>query len=384
MGKILFVSAHTRDQVPCQRFRFEQYIEYLTQNGFETTFSPLLDTKDYLAFYDRYHYPQKLWIALRGVFRRMENLLNASNFDIIFIQRETMQLGTTLFESLFAQTKAKLVFDFDDAIWIPDISEGNRRLAWLKNPEKTGKIISLCDMIFAGNRYLADYAGKFNNNIRILPTTIDTDQYVRPTNLKRKDDRICIGWSGSHTTIKHFQFAIPFLRKIKQKYGERVYFKVIGSGGYEDKALGIRGLPWLLSSEVEDLSSFDIGMMPLPDDDWAKGKCGLKGLQFMALEIPTVMSPVGVNSEIIQDGYNGFLAETETDWIEKFSALIESVELRHRIGEAGRKTVVERYSVLSQRDRYVSFLNEVIATPKRAKNWIGLTKPALQYAREDR
>jgi glycosyltransferase involved in cell wall biosynthesis len=124
--------------------------------------------------------------------------------------------------------------------------------------------------------------------------------------------------------------------------------------------LDIQVIKWNLNTEIDDLSEIDIGIMPLPDDEWSKGKCGFKGLQYMAMEIPTVMSAVGVNKEIIEDGSNGFLASTENEWIEKLSLLIESKELRNKFGVNGRKTVVEKYSVYSQKQRYLDDFSELL------------------------
>lgn len=358
MKKILFASCHSRDRVPGQRYRFEQYIDYLAEHGFVTEFSSILDDSDYEAFYGEGNYLSKAYIISRGIGRRILDLLRGSHYDIIFIQREVLPLGTTLFEKTFRRMGSKLVFDFDDAIWIRDVSQGNRRLAWLKNVEKTAKLISISDTVFAGNQYLYQYASQYNQNVKIIPTTIDTDSYVRHP-LEKLDGRVCIGWTGSSTTLKHFELAIPFLKEIRSKYGGRVYFKVIGSSVYHCSELGIRGSAWHGESEISDLSEIDIGIMPLPDDEWAKGKCGLKGLQYMALEIPTVLSPVGVNKEIIEDGKNGFLASTPTEWVEKLSHLIDSGSLRTSFGKAARQTVVERYSVESQKQNYLNCLNEL-------------------------
>jgi len=158
------------------------------------------------------------------------------------------------------------------------------------------------------------------------------------------------------TTIQHFDLMIPVFRRLKAQYGEAVRFKVIGDGRYRHDELGIRGQDWSAESEVSDLSDIDIGVMPLPDDEWARGKCGLKGLQYMALGIPTVMSPVGVNTEIIDDGVNGLLAGDEDEWVSKLTSLLESDELRRDLGREGRDTVEERYSVRSQRERYLSLI----------------------------
>ncbi len=217
----------------------------------------------------------------------------------------------------------------------------------------------MADKVIAGNDYLAEYGRQFNNNVSVIPTTIDTTYHQR-TGDKKAESRICIGWTGSHTTIAHFEYAIPFLIKLKKKFGDRIYFKVIGDSLYTNAELGIKGIPWKYETEISDLSEIDIGIMPLPDNEWTKGKCGLKGLQYMALEIPSVMSNVGVNSKIVTDSHNGFLAANEEEWIEKISMLIKDADLRKRIGMTARKTVEEHYSVNSQKEQYLACLRSLL------------------------
>jgi glycosyltransferase involved in cell wall biosynthesis len=353
--EILFASVHPPGRTPSQRFRYEQYVDFLAEHGFRTTFAPVLKADDYGVIYGEGGYLRKGLIAGRGLARRLADVRRLPRFDIVFVQREAVQLGTSWFEALAARSRPRLVFDFDDAIWLQNVSEANRKLAWLKRPSKTSKLIAIADLIFAGNAYLADYARRINPRVSIVPTTIDTDRYVRDTAVT-KAPGICIGWTGSLTTIEHFDLILPTFRRLRERYGERVRFKLIGDGRYRDETLGIRGQDWNASTEVRDLSDIDIGVMPLPDDEWARGKCGLKGLQYMALEIPTVMSPVGVNTEIIDDGINGFLAAGQDQWFEKLCRLIESETLRRTLGSTSRRTVESRYSVRSQRERYLSLL----------------------------
>ena len=358
--KVLFICLHRPDRSPGQRFRFEQYLSYLDDHGYECKLSYLLNAKDDKAFYAKGKFVNKIFIYIKTLLKRTGDWMGMNKYDIIFIFRDALMTGSTFFEKRFARSKAKLIFDFDDAIWIQGVSEANKNLSFLKNADKTATIIKLCDMVFAGNQYLADYASQYNKNIVIVPTTIDTDMYQPPAD-RAEQEAVCIGWSGSFSTIQHFALAIPALKRIKEKYGNRVKFQIIGDATYYCKELETQGIAWKAATELKDLSEIDIGVMPLPDDEWAKGKCGLKGLQYMALEIPTLMSPVGVNSEIIQDGINGYLPSSEDEWVKALSNLVEDKELRKRIGKAGRATVIDKYSVRAWQQKYLDNFNKLVS-----------------------
>ena len=361
MKKVLIICLHRKDRSPGQRFRYEQYLSFLEANGYHFDISILLNEKDDKAFYSKGSYFRKIIIYLKTLLIRTRDWFRMNRYDIIFIFRDALMTGSTFFERRFARSKAKLIFDFDDAIWMQNVSDANKKLAFMKDASKTSKIISLSDLIFAGNKYLADYAAQFNKHISIIPTTIDTSVYV-PQKREDKNKSICIGWSGSFSTIQHFATAIPALKNIKAKYGDRVSFKIIGDKNYYCAELDTKGDAWIADTEIEDLSKIDIGIMPLPDDEWAKGKCGLKGLQYMALEIPALMSPVGVNSEIIQNGINGYLPDNNDKWLEVLSALIDDEALRERIGKAGRQTVIDKYSVEALKQKYLDNFNKLTAT----------------------
>ena len=189
-----------------------------------------------------------------------------------------------------------------------------------------------------------------------MPTTIDTDKYEFSAD-KPANDVPVIGWSGSHSTVQH----LDTLRETLQDLARTAKFRlrVIGTANYEIEGVDVEAMPWRSETETQDLQPIDIGVMPLPDDQWSKGKCGLKALQYMALGVPTMCSPVGVNSDIIQDGENGFLAGTKDEWIEKLKRLLDSVELRRRLGAAGRRTVEEKYSAQVQAPRVFQILTSV-------------------------
>jgi len=357
MPKILFLTIHRPDRNPSQRFRFEQYLRFLNQNGYDYEFSYLLGPKADKIFYSKGRFFSKFFLLIKAFIERLIDLYSAKDFDIIFIHRECFFLGTSFFEKRFAKSGAKLVFDFDDSIWLQNVSEANRYYKFLKNPSKTMELIKLSHLVIAGNNYLAEYAGQFHNNVMVIPTTIDTN-YHRPSINKNQED-VVIGWTGTHSTIKYLFMALPILKKIQETYSN-VTFRVICENQFSIYELGIQTTAWSKNKEIEQLQEFDIGVMPLPNDEWVKGKCGFKGLQYMGLSIPTVMSPVGVNNEIIQDGINGFLADAEQEWLEKLSQLIESKELREKLGIAGRKTVEEKYSVEANKRKYLEAFNSLL------------------------
>lgn len=359
MTKILFLTPYPLNSAPSQRFRFEQYFPSLKKEGISYKVVSFLDKKTWAIFYKKGHTLQKVIGILKGIIKRHLVVFYLHNYDKIFIHREASLVGPAYFEWLYAKVfRKKIIYDFDDAIWIKDVSEVNKKLSWLKFPNKTAQIIKYANTIIAGNTYLANYAFQFNKNVEVIPTTIDVD-YHYPKKDIVSSKKIRIGWTGTITTNNHLQLLFPVLVEIIKKYPQ-VELVMISNAPIINPSIEITYQQWNKTTEIEDLSSFDIGIMPLPNDEWAKGKCGFKGLQYMALEIPTVMSSVGVNIEIIQDGVNGFLASDNKDWMDKLSVLIESKELRNKVGKKGRKTVVDRYSIEANKEKYLSIFQKSI------------------------
>jgi len=210
--------------------------------------------------------------------------------------------------------------------------------------------------VIAGNDVLADWASTRNPNVRVIPTTIDTDLYT-PAASRGDGERVCIGWSGSTTTIEHLKTVSGVLRDVQAEHGVRL--RVVGDAGFAIEGADVDSTDWSEDSELADLGEMDIGIMPLPDEDWARGKCGLKALQYMAMGIPTVMSPVGVNNEIAEDGA-ALLAGDGDAWRRILTELVADAEARRRLGDAGRQRVVERYSTDANEDALVEAFRSVI------------------------
>ncbi len=355
--KVLVLVPYPRDVAPGQRFRIEQWMPYLETEGFEFGFSSFLSPELNAVLYQPHKTIQKVTHLLRAWARRLGEILRLEGYDAVFMSREASIIGPALLERVLVSRSFPLVFDFDDAIFHRYVSPSNKYLSYLKFPGKTAAICRIASHVTVGNEYLRQYASQYTDKISVVPTTIDLKQYIPRSREKKAGEKLIIGWTGSYSTIQYLSIIAPVLRRLRAKHDFR--FRVIGVPQYAIDGIEVEALPWKSETEVEDLQPIDIGIMPLPDERWAKGKCALKALQFMALEIPTAISPVGVNSEIIQDGTNGYLASSDDEWVAKLSALIESVDLRRQIGRGGRATVETGYAASVQAPRVAEIFRQV-------------------------
>ena len=285
--------------------------------------------------------------------QRKKDAARANQFDIIFIFRDALPTGSIKYEKKMRASGAKLIYDFDDAIWLANYSESNAKVHRLKAYWKVKYCIKWAGQITVGNSYLANYARSLNNNVIIIPTTIDTLNYHNiNTDYNQK---IVIGWTGTHTTMRFLDFLVPIIKKLEARYDFE--FRVISNQEPKYDLNSLRFIKWERNTEIQDLNQISIGVMPLEQDIWSEGKCGFKCLQYMSLGIPSVVSPVGVNEEIIQHGVNGLIATTEKEWENSLESLIKSIDLRKKIGQEGKQTIKSRYSVLAFEDQYLNLFS---------------------------
>jgi len=355
--RVLALMPALYDTSPGQRYRLEQWEPLLRERGVDITFASFEDEELHALLYKRGMMRKKLHLVTRGLGRRLSLVRKVKDYDLVYILREAALLGPPVFERLIAQSGVPMVFDFDDAIFVSYRSPSNGYLSYLKFASKTKTICRIASHVMVGNPYLADYARQVNDRVTVIPTTIDTEKYRVPQRREKSSPPV-IGWTGSYSTVQHLDTMRGALKKLAEKESFRL--RVIGTPAYECPPVDVEAMPWRAETELEDLSGIDIGMMPLPDDRWSKGKCGLKALQFMAIGIPTICSPVGVNTDIIQDDRNGFIAATEDEWVEKLTRLLRSAELRQRLGHAGRVTVEEKYSAITQTPRVYEIFKSVL------------------------
>jgi glycosyltransferase involved in cell wall biosynthesis len=355
--KVLAIVPALYDTSPGQRFRIEQWEPILKKSGVEVTYAPFETPELREVLYRSGNALAKVAAVGRNIGRRRRELSSVGKFDLVYVFREAALLGPAWFERQIARSGVPMVFDFDDAVFVAYKSPSNGYLSYLKFPGKTATICRLSTHVMAGNQYLADYALKQNPNVTIIPTTIDTEKYL-PIERLQESETVTVGWSGSFSTVQHLDTIRDVLQELAKT--EKFKLRVIGTPEYELAGVEVEALQWRSETEIEDLQKIDIGLMPLPDEDWSRGKCGLKALQYMALGIPTICSPVGVNSTIIQDGENGFLANGKDEWVAKLKQLIHSADLRKRLGDKGREAVETGYSARSQAPRVLDIFESVV------------------------
>lgn len=356
--RLLAIVPSVYDKNPSQRYRIEQWEPLLRAGGVSVEYRPFESRELNALLYQPGRTAAKARLVAGALVRRLNDVRDARGFDAVYVLREAALLGPPFFERMIARAGVPLVFDFDDAVFERYVSPSNGYLSYLKFPGKTRTICRLAAHVMAGNEYLAEYVRRVNPNVTVIPTTVDTSKYTVAA--RAANDVPVIGWTGSYSTVQHLLTLAGALRRLAET--ERFRLRVIGSPNMNLEGLAgldVEALTWDSKTEVEDLRAIDVGVMPLPEDRWSRGKCGMKALQYMGLAIPTVCSPVGVNSEIIRDGENGLLATTADEWIEKLGLLLRSPELRERLGRAGRETVEARYSAAVQAPRVLQILESV-------------------------
>lgn len=350
--KVLYVPNGTQ-AAPATRYRVTQYLPHLKEKGIDcrvfsaisefstnlTVKSPDFGTAARLLYY--------CYVFTEKIFRLLAIIIIARGFDIVYFQRTTFSLRMEL---LLKAVNRNIFFDIDDAIFLPDRQKGDF-LYRVKKFIKKNEVINMLKVsktVVVENEYIKDFVSRYCGNVLKIPGPIDTERFSPGPGHGGGD--ITIGWIGSPATTLYLAMLEGVFKTLKKKYGF-LKFKFIGPGKKALLDTGFERVDWNYDTEVAELRSLDVGIMPMPDNEWTRGKLGCKMLQYMALGIPAVVSFTPTNAEMIINGENGFFVSDEKEWVDILSTLIDSRELRERVGQRARETILERCDLRKNADR---------------------------------
>ena len=354
--RVLFLT-NTPPGGPSARYRVYQFIPCLDRHGIKASCHSALTPFIYRRCQPSGGGRSKIIYFGLSALSRLLALFRLAFYDVVYVQKIVLPHVYPFPELMLCKLGRllgkRVIFDYDDAIFT--VSEV-RKKTWFERfacPDRLPKVLAQCDCVVAGNNHLADFARGYCKNVEVLPTCVELTRYpARPWN--KCSDPVVIGWIGTPSTVPYLDLIAPALRRVAEK--RAIVLRIVGGKEYYCPGVKVECLPWTLAGEVELIKSFDIGVMPLADDAWSRGKCGLKLLQYMAAGVPAVASPVGVNSEIIQDGVNGYLAADTAGWVEALERIIANPAAHADMVKKARETVKQAYAVESNHPKMARIL----------------------------
>ena len=358
MKRILVICPFPFNVAAGQRLKYEQYFDQWRESGYDITMSPFLDDETWKIVYKQGNYRAKVLGTLCGYLRRIRDLFGISHYDIVYVFLWVTPFGTFFYEGLCRLFAKKLIYDIEDNVLIEKSSVVNPFIKILKSAGKTKYLIKKADHVITSSPLLNDYCLGLNDkkSCTFISSSVNTESFV-PTNLYLNDHKVVIGWTGTFSSKEY----LDLLRNVFIELSKRCDFhlRIIGNFEYDLPGIDLEVIQWNRDSEVEDMQQIDIGVYPLHMNEWVLGKSGLKAIQYMAFGLPTVATNVGTTPMIIEHLKNGWLVKTEDEWVDALEALVSDSNLRQKLGEAARETVLNKYSKNVIGNKYLSILSEL-------------------------
>ena len=354
----VFAVASYPVEAAASRYRVVQYIPFLRQQGIDLEFSPFVDSKTFAVLYDRRRLTRKVIGLGGGLLKRIGHLASVRSADAILVQREAMLFGPPWFER-FAAARRPIVLDLDDPTYLGTVaSVYGKAVAKIRWQHKGDQLIRLASIVLCGNATIAAHVEALGVEARVVPTVVDLSLF-RPAEGRRNGVPV-IGWLGTFATYPYLEAMFPMLRRLYEKHP--FILKIVGSGrpAPDLHPIEVQHSEWKLENEINDFRSFDIGLYPLLDEPYSRGKSGFKAVQYMAVGIPFVTSPVGVCATIGEPGRTHFVGATEGEWEGGLQTLLSNPQLRREMGARGRQHAGEHYTVEQQANAIAGALRDAI------------------------
>lgn len=356
--KVLALVPSQTGYSPGQRGSIELWEKVLAPEGISIDFAPFESEQLRQILHRPGNHLRKAGEMVRGYARRIKLIDQVNDFDAVFIYREAALLGPAFLERTIAR-KRPIIYQLDDPLFVPYKSPANGVLSYLKFFSKVKQIVRMSSAVLVNSGPIREFAEQYNKNVWQVPSVVDLDQFVyRESDQSRRP--VCVGWSGSPTTIKNLKMIEGPLAQISQDKACEI--SLIGSDNFRLEGVRHEAKPWSMESEVEDLRRIHIGLVPLPDDNpWNPYKFIMKTAQYMSLGIVPVGTPMASNTEVIRHGENGFLAGNSKDWVDLISTLIHDERLRYSMSREAAKDAAAKYSLQANAGKIVKAFRSVAA-----------------------
>jgi L-malate glycosyltransferase len=356
--KILVICPFPQGVAAGQRLKYEQYFDHWQAHGYDIQISSFMSMSMWRIAYEPGHFWAKIFGTLRGYVQRVLDIFSVPHADVVYVFMWVTPFGGPFFERIYRRLAKRMIYDIEDNLLMEVGNDVNPITRWLKSRTKPEYLIQRADHVISSSPFLNDTCMKLNHakSCSYISSSVDTDRFV-PSNSYNNQQKITIGWTGTFSSKPYLELLENVFRKLKTRCDFRL--RVIGNFQYEFPGIDLEVIQWTKENEVQDLQGVDIGVYPLPQDDWVLGKSGLKAIQYMAFGLPTVATNVGTTPKIIQHMRNGCLVRTEDEWVDALVLLIENPSLRKSLGEAARQTVLRNYSIHAIQSNYLSVLDTV-------------------------
>jgi len=348
--KLLIICPYPINTAPGQRLKYEQYFNFLENNGYQIEVSPFFSLNTYFILQKDGFYFMKTVAVVIGYIKRIFLLFSLKKFDGVYIFLHVVPFTNIIIERLIVKFARKVIYDIDDLVFLLKTSEVNWIASYLKSSEKYFYLMKKANYVITCTPYLNQIAKKHNSRTIDISSTVNTEKYFLKS-FKHANKQLVIGWSGSYSTGPYLQLIEDIIQYAVPKYNLKLL--VIGAQKKFINGVEHELIPWNAETEVEDLKRIDIGLYPLPKEEWVYGKSGLKAIQFMALGIPIVASAIGANYRVIDHGVNGFLAKNKNEWKNFIKILCENHFKRIEMGKKAREKVIKHFSVNANKNKYL-------------------------------
>lgn len=348
--RILILCPSPKGTNPGQRLKYEQYITSWGNAGYDITISSFQTPRFWKIIYKPGYYPEKILLTLYGYLKRIMDLFRIPFYDGVYVYMAITPFGPPVFEWLVRKLSKAMIFDLEDMAFMHHVSKANRFIGRLKGRRKLLYLMKVADHVVVCTPTLEQFARQYTNHVTDISATFNMQRFL-PVNLYQKKEVTTIGWTGSHSTIPYLHLLDDVFREVAKL--RRIKVLCICNVDYVCEGVEVENIGWTEANEISDLQKIDIGVYPVPMEQWVLGKSGCKAITYMSIGVPAVATAFGTVFRVIEDGVNGLLVRDKDEWVQALIRLIDDVELREKLGRAGREKVIAEFSLEANTGRYL-------------------------------